>query len=77
MIFLKRFRSEGQTRVFSVERNLDGWAAREEENNQTVKLVHCHDWHQVERLMTLFELKAMELRQDGWREVPVPTGMPD
>jgi hypothetical protein len=41
------------------------------------RLVHCHDWHQVERLMTLFELKAMELRQDGWREVPVPTGMPD
>ena len=74
MIFIKRLRSEGQTRAFKVERNLDGWAAREEENNHTVKVVHCHDWHQVERLMTLFELKVWELRQDGWREVPVSPG---
>ena len=71
MIFVRRFRSEGQTRAFMVERDLAGWAAREEENNHTVKVVHCHDWHRVERLMTLFELKASELRQDGWREVPV------
>jgi hypothetical protein len=71
MIFIKRLRSEGQTRAFKVERNLEGWAVREEENNRTVKLVHCHDWHRVERLMALFELKASELQQDGWREVSV------
>ena len=70
MIFVRRFRSEGQTRAFTVERDLAGWAAREEENNHTVRVVRCHDWHRVERLMTLFELKASELREDGWREVP-------
>ncbi|HEY7447060.1 MAG TPA: hypothetical protein VH702_02870 [Vicinamibacterales bacterium] len=72
MIFMRKLRSEGQTRAFTVQRDLEGWAAREEENNHTVKVVHCHDWHQVERLMTLFELKASELQQDGWREVPHP-----
>jgi hypothetical protein len=71
MIFVRKFRSEGQTRAFTVERDLAGWAAREEANNRTVKVVHCQDWHQVERLMTLFDLKASELRQGGWREVPV------
>jgi hypothetical protein len=71
MIFIRRFSSEGQTRVFLVARDLDGWAAREEENNRTIKVVHCQDWHRVERLIALFDLKASELQQDGWREVPV------
>jgi hypothetical protein len=71
MIFARKFRSEGQTRAFTVERDPVGWAAREEANDRIIKVVRCQDWHQVERLMTLFELKASELRQGGWREVPV------
>jgi hypothetical protein len=72
MIFVRRFCSEGETRAFSVERHLVGWAVREEANNEIVRIAYCHDWHRVERVMTMFEQKASELRRCGWRELPAP-----
>jgi hypothetical protein len=70
MIFARRFGSKGRTLGFSVERNtLAGWEVREEENDRVVKVVRCHDWHRVESMVALFQLKASELQQDGWQEL--------
>lgn len=70
MIFKRRFQSEGRTHSFSVERDTRfGWQAREEENDQVVKVTHCHDWHRVESMMTLFQQKASKLQQSGWQEL--------
>jgi hypothetical protein len=70
MIFARRFRSAGHTRGFSVERDaLVGWAVREEEDDRVVRMTRCRDWHRVESLMTLFQIKASALQQDGWQEV--------
>jgi len=75
MIFARRFSSAGRTRGFLVERDASaGWAAREEEDNHVVNVVHCRDWHRVESMMAMFELKASKLQQDGWLEVPAGCG---
>jgi hypothetical protein len=70
MIFVRRFSSEGHTRRFSVERDaLVGWAAREEEDNQVVKVIRSRDWHRVEQMIAMFDLKALALRDQGWQEI--------
>ena len=70
MIFARYLSSQGHTRRFLVERDaLVGWAVREEADDQVVRLSRYRDWHRVERMMALFELKASALRQDGWQEV--------
>lgn len=70
MIFARRFGSNGRTLGFSVDRDAEaGWEVRQEEDNRVVKVTHCHDWHRVESMMALFQLKASELEQDGWQEL--------
>jgi len=74
MIFARRFSSQGHTRRFSVERDsVIGWAAREEEDKQIVKVMRFRDWHRVEQTIAMFDLKASDLRDQGWQEIPAPS----
>jgi hypothetical protein len=70
MIFVRRFSSQGHTRQFCVEQDtVTGWAAREEEDNQVVKVTRARDWHRVERIIAMFDWKASMLQEQGWHEV--------
>ena len=70
MIFARRLISQGRTRQFCVERDTAmGWTAREEEDNQIVRVTRFRDWHRVEQVITMFDLKASMLREEGWHEV--------
>lgn len=70
MIFSKWLTNEGHSWRFSVERDaIGGWAAREEQDNRVLRSTRVHDWHRVEQMITLFDLKASALREHGWQEI--------
>lgn len=48
--------------------DLDGWEVREEEGSMVISRVHRSDWHRVETDVHLFDMKARELRGEGWVE---------
>jgi hypothetical protein len=43
---------------------------RVEADAAILKQVHRDDWHRVERDCLLFDVAALELKRDGWTEVP-------
>jgi hypothetical protein len=43
---------------------------REEADSAILKHIHREDWHLVERDCLLFDITALELKRDGWTEVP-------
>ncbi len=68
MPLIRHLVSEGHVHRFAVVREPQGWEVREEEDSATVRCVHRHDWHSVERDTLLFDLKALELKREGWVE---------
>ena len=72
MIFTKRFAAKGQTRQFTIERDLtSGWIAREH-SGDAIRTSLIRDWRHVEATIALFEFKASALRREGWTEFASP-----
>jgi hypothetical protein len=45
-----------------------GWHVREERDATLLHEAHLSDWHQVERVVRLFEATVIALARDGWSE---------
>ena len=54
--------------AFVISQSRTGWDIREEEDARVMREVHHDDWHRVERDAFLFDLRAIELKRDGWIE---------
>jgi hypothetical protein len=68
MIFWRRLGSQGSTHQFSIEHSpQSGWIAREQ-HDTSIHTNLIHDWRRVELAMVIFELKASELRRQGWSD---------
>ena len=42
---------------------------REEQDSKIVRQTHYQDWHRVERARSVFVIKAITLREEGWQEI--------
>ena len=69
MIFAKQLAGHGHTRFFTIEHDpAAGWVAREQDERGTHTRM-IRKWGHVEATMTLFELKASALREEGWLDI--------
>ncbi len=64
----RHLNSNGHLHRFVIERSLEGWDVREEEDSIVLRHTHRDDWHRVERDMQLFEIRALALKREGWTE---------
>jgi hypothetical protein len=68
MIFTKRFTKTGHTWQCCVQADPKGWIVREESDGLPVTVASSRNWSRIEMRMALFDLKAAELADSGWRE---------
>jgi hypothetical protein len=71
MLFNRQLTREGHSCRLVITADINGWNIREEADALILKQIHRDDWHRVERDCLLFEIAAVELKRDGWTEVPV------
>lgn len=69
VIFNRRLIRPGSTWRFSVETDPRGWRATEEDNGCITKEIWSANWRRIEGQMTLFDVRAQDLRGRGWHEV--------
>jgi len=70
-MFTRELHHEGHTQRFTIrEKGTDGWEVREERDTEVTRRVCYTDWHRVERAITSFSLRVMELEARGWSERP-------
>jgi hypothetical protein len=70
MIFARRLVNQGRIKQFTIERGSDaGWIAQEEDERAEPKTNTIRDWHHVEAIMVVFDMKASALRDQGWAEL--------
>ena len=68
MIVDRCFVRQGHVHRFVVAAEHRGWQVREEEDDVVLRKTHRHDWHRVERDLSLFGLTATLLKRTGWTE---------
>ena len=69
-MFTRELHHEGHTQRFTIREQGAGWEVREERDAQVTRRVCYTDWHRVERAITSFALRVMELEKRGWSERP-------
>jgi hypothetical protein len=70
MLFNRQLTHEGHIHRLVITSDINGWNIREEADTAVVRQIHREDWHRVERDCLLFDIAALDLKRDGWTEVP-------
>jgi hypothetical protein len=58
----------GHTRTFSVQLlPEEGWEVVEKADSRVIRRIQYHDWHRVERALSVFSEQVRDLEAQGWR----------
>ena len=61
-------RHAASTRRYSISPHGDaGWEVILEREGEVPQHVWYHDWHRVERMLTMFQMEVSELTARGWQ----------
>jgi hypothetical protein len=66
-MFTRELTQGGHVRRFTIREAGQGWEVREEQDACVIRQIQYQDWHRVERALSAFRARVLELEENGWR----------